>query len=298
MGCAYHAGVLYSLLHHTGWDARDAASIVGTSAGSLVGALLRSNVSVEELVRLTNGGEIVDGRLRVFQQASETETPTAMQWMRSLRPPTAGGLWSSARHGSARPAILSMARPSHIDLTAVITELDHLSTAAWPDRDLRVCAVSMASGRRRVLGSDSGVALSRAVAASCAVPGLFAPQRVGEEWLVDGGVHSVTNVDVTPFEDVDEVWVIAPMAGAVFRHITTSAIRNRIGASLRRELRSVPNGMPVRLFEPGREASQAMGIALMSKDRSAATLLAGFLETGDLMATDIASPPVGSRPRS
>jgi NTE family protein len=297
VGCAYHAGVLFGLLHHTGWDARDAASIVGTSAGSLVGALLRSNVSVEELVRLTNGGPI-EGRLRALHQASGTETPTALQWMRSLRPPTAGGLWSSARHGSPRPAILSMARPSRVDLTAMVGEIDRLSSRAWPDRDLRICAVSTASGRRRVLSSESGVAVSRAVAASCAVPGMFAPQRVGGEWLVDGGVHSVTNVDVTPFEDVDEVWVIAPMAGAVFRHVSTSAIRTRIGASLRRELRSVPNGMRVRLFEPGQEASQAMGIALMSKDRSAATVLAGFLETGDVMATDIASRSVGSSPRS
>jgi predicted acylesterase/phospholipase RssA len=125
-------------------------------------------------------------------------------------------------------------------------------------------------------------------------PGLFTPQRVGGEWLVDGGVHSVTNVDVTPFADVDEGWVVAPMAGAVFRHFTTSAMHNRIGASLRRELRSVPNGMRVRLFEPGHEASQAMGIALMSKDRSAATVLAGFLETGDVIATDVASRSVGS----
>ena len=52
VGCAYHAGVLAGLQHHTGWDARDAVSIVGTSAGSLVGALLRVGLGPDDLVAL------------------------------------------------------------------------------------------------------------------------------------------------------------------------------------------------------------------------------------------------------
>ena len=43
---------------------------------------------------------------------------------------------------------------------------------------------------------------------------------------MDGGVHSVTNIDVLPFDRLDEVWVIAPMAGAVFQHFGTGGMRN------------------------------------------------------------------------
>ena len=38
VGHAFHAGVLAALSDETGWDAGDAEVIVGTSAGSLVGA--------------------------------------------------------------------------------------------------------------------------------------------------------------------------------------------------------------------------------------------------------------------
>jgi NTE family protein len=288
VGCAYHAGVLYSLLHHTGWDAREAESIVGTSAGSLVGALLRGGVDAEELCTLVNGGSSIGvaERLRPFQHASETKipAPTALDWLRVFRPPTPLGLLGSMRYRSLRPALLSMVRPPRFDLRALVEELDYLSPHGWPDRDLRICTVDMASGRRRVLGSGAGVSLSTAVAASCAVPGLFAPQKVGRHRLMDGGVHSVTNIDVLPFDRLDEVWVIAPMAGAVFQHFGTGGMRNRIAATLRHELRSVPAGMRVRLFEPQREASGAMGLDLMATDRSARTVLAGFLETGDAVS--------------
>ncbi|MDQ1475357.1 MAG: hypothetical protein QOE62_586, partial [Actinomycetota bacterium] len=38
VGHAFHAGVLAGITEATGWDARDAEVIVGTSAGSVVGA--------------------------------------------------------------------------------------------------------------------------------------------------------------------------------------------------------------------------------------------------------------------
>jgi NTE family protein len=290
VGCAYHAGVLYSLLHHFDWDARDAASIVGTSAGSLVGGLLRRGVAPDELATLVNGGPVdrIADRLRPLHRASPVATPSTLQVLRSLRPPTPKGVWRSARHGSARPAMLSMVRRSTLDLADMTRELDLMSGQGWPDDDLRVCTVSARSGRRRVLDGQSGVSLSTAVAASCAVPGLFAPQRVAGEWLVDGGLHSVTNVDVLPFDRIDEVWVVAPMAGAVFRQLRTNPVRHRIETALRNELRSVPRGMRVRLFVPREEASAAMGVDLMSGDRSARTLLAGFLETGDAAAPAVA----------
>ncbi|MCU1359566.1 MAG: putative esterase of the alpha-beta hydrolase superfamily [Ilumatobacteraceae bacterium] len=286
VGCAYHAGVLFSLMHHLEWDARQATSIVGTSAGSLVGGLLRRGVSPEELASLVNGGPVDDvaDRLRPLHQASTVATPSTMQVLRSLRPPTPRGMWLSARHRSTRPAMLSMVRPSRFDLADMTRELDQLEGPEWPHGDLRVCTVSAKSGRRRVLTATSDVPLATAVAASCAVPGLFAPQRVAGEWLVDGGMHSVTNVDALPFDDIDEVWVVAPMAGAVFRKLRTNPMHRRIESTLRNELAKVPAGMRVRLFVPGDEASAAMGIDLMSTDRSARTLLAGFLETGDAAA--------------
>ena len=62
-GMAFHAGVLLALHHDLGWDARDADVIVGTSAGSIVGALLRAGVTPEDLAAwATDATPTQDGR--------------------------------------------------------------------------------------------------------------------------------------------------------------------------------------------------------------------------------------------
>lgn len=47
-GMAFHVGVLWALQHDLDWDARSADVIVETSAGSIVGALLRAGVAPED----------------------------------------------------------------------------------------------------------------------------------------------------------------------------------------------------------------------------------------------------------
>src|SRR5262245_63883401 len=49
VGQAYHAGALAALEHDTGWDARSADVIVGTSAGARTGLLLRAGYRPSEL---------------------------------------------------------------------------------------------------------------------------------------------------------------------------------------------------------------------------------------------------------
>ena len=51
VGHAFHAGVLAALADETGWDAREAEVVVGTSAGSVVGALLRAGMSAKTTTR-------------------------------------------------------------------------------------------------------------------------------------------------------------------------------------------------------------------------------------------------------
>ena len=54
VGMSYHAGVLQALSEHGGFDPSSADLIVGTSAGSVVGTLLRSGWSAEELWRFAH----------------------------------------------------------------------------------------------------------------------------------------------------------------------------------------------------------------------------------------------------
>ena len=83
----------------------------------------------------------------------------------------------------------------------------------WPGRPLLVPVVDAATGDRRVLDRCSGVDLVDAVAASCAVPGVWPPVTFdGARWI-DGGVWSLTNADLASGHD--RVLVLAPIVDPV-----------------------------------------------------------------------------------
>ena len=114
------------------------------------------------------------------------------------------------RPGSLLAGLLPAGRTS----TEVISRpLGAIFGDAWPDRDLRVCAVRARDARRVVFGTPGAppVDVGRAVAASCAVPAWFAPVHIGTERYVDGGVHSPTNADVLVPDALDLVVVSSPM---------------------------------------------------------------------------------------
>jgi NTE family protein len=73
---------------------------------------------------------------------------------------------------------------------------EHIGEKPWPDRDLRVTAVDCESGDFAVWTRESGVSLARAVASSCAVPGLFPAVRINSRLYTDGGVRSGTSADL------------------------------------------------------------------------------------------------------
>jgi NTE family protein len=81
----------------------------------------------------------------------------------------------------------------------------------WPARAVRIVAVDAESGEPRVFDNTSGVNLVDAVAASCAVPGVWPPATVDGRRYVDGGVRSGTNADHAA--GAARVLVIAPMGG-------------------------------------------------------------------------------------
>jgi NTE family protein len=94
-----------------------------------------------------------------------------------------------------------------------------LPVQEWPDRDLRLTVVRKATGERIVLDRHGPTGLVDAVAASCAVPGIWPAVTLDGQEYVDGGVHSTTNADLAAGADqvlvlvpvmLDEVW-LGPM---------------------------------------------------------------------------------------
>jgi len=76
-----------------------------------------------------------------------------------------------------------------------------------------VTAVDAATGEFRTFDRDSGVPLVQAVAASCAVPGVYPPVTIGGRRYVDGGMRSAANVDLAA--GVERVVVLAVLTSNV-----------------------------------------------------------------------------------
>lgn len=83
-----------------------------------------------------------------------------------------------------------------------------LPTPGWPERPLVLTAVDAATGELETFTAAGDVALVDAVAASCAVPGIWPAVTIGERRFIDGGVRSSTNVDLAA--GCDRILVLLP----------------------------------------------------------------------------------------
>jgi NTE family protein len=83
-----------------------------------------------------------------------------------------------------------------------------LPRSTWPERPLQLTAVDAHTGALTVFTKDSGVELTDAVTASCAVPGVWPPVTINGRGYIDGGVRSGSNADLA--QGCDRVLVITP----------------------------------------------------------------------------------------
>ena len=277
-GGAFHAGVLAALHDATGWDARHASVVVGTSAGSLAGAGLRAGLSPADMLaraedrRLSPEG----ARLLVGVSAPPRISPLRPRRQANLPQQLLATLTrAAARPFAARPlAIFAGLLPEGAVSTDIISEgVAAFDTGAWPDDPLWICAVRQSDGRRVVFGRDDRRApLPEAVAASCAIPGFFQPVTIDGDAYIDGGVHSPTNADVLGRADpaLDLVLVSSPMsiAGRGVRLAGDQPARRWSRALLDLEARRLRRtGVHVLAFQPTAGDATVMGVNAMDPSR-------------------------------
>jgi NTE family protein len=290
VGQAYHAGVLAALEHDYGWDPRSAEVIIGTSAGSITGTLLRRGVPASELAAWTVRAPLTDeGRL--LEEMFGTEHPDLaplrpldLVLRRPSLPSPRMVLNALTRPREFRPlrAALSLVGPGEFDIVEQLAALG--STDSWPEDDLWISTVRREDGKHVVFGREDApkAPLHHAVSASCAVPGYFAPVRIGRYEYVDGGAHSPTSADLLRDRDLDLVIVVSPMSGPeALPHDVYGAARwhaTRLAAREVRALRST--GTPVVVFRPGRAEQEAMGNDFLSAARVDRIVQESFLASG------------------
>jgi predicted acylesterase/phospholipase RssA len=142
-------------------------------------------------------------------------------------------------------------------------------------------AVRVPTGRR-VLLSGADHPLAAIVAASSAVPWLFAPVRLGGRLFADGGVRSMVHADHALA--ADHLLVVAPIAGPMFGpggRAMELMLRNELGRWQR------STGGKAHLIRPDREiASLARHpLDLFDKQRAAAVYPLAYAQATRLLAT-------------
>ncbi|WP_210652184.1 patatin-like phospholipase family protein [Nocardioides sp. SYSU D00065] len=254
-GIAWELGILTGLAE-AGVDLTDADIVVGTSAGSVVGAQVTNGLSLPELyaTQLGPADAELGGRLSRIAALK-------------LVPPYA--LPGSGRAKLARVGRVARAahEPGTVDREGVIRA--RLPVHDWPNRDLRVTAVDTVSGEFTVFTPESGVDLVAAVAASCAVPTVWPPVAIGERTYMDGGMRSTANVDVA--RGAERVVVLAPLPRAFSKK---TSIRSQIE-------RVAPRAWSV--VTPDADALASFGRNLLDPAKRAAAAEAGLRQSRGLV---------------
>ncbi len=249
-GVAWELGVIAGLAE-AGLRLADADLVVGTSAGSVVGADITSGHDLEDLYQRQLAPPVGEIAAKMGRGVL-----ARLGWiMLTSRNP------DRARRRIGRLAVAARTEPEAARRKVIE---GRLPTRDWPATPvLRVTAVDAESGEFTVFDATSGVDLVDAVGASCAVPGVWPPVSIGGRRYVDGGMRSAANADLA--DGYARVVIIAPITqgfGQMASPMAQAAVLTSAGAS-------------VVLIKPDAAAVQAIGKNLLDPARRAASALAG-----------------------
>ena len=280
-GGAWLTGGLDALAEETGWDPASADCVVGTSAGSMIGALCASGIPPWFMVAHSRGETFEGVQDARGREASEADRAAGAGFrFERAWPPIGPGSWQLALRTLAQPHRYTPATVATGWLPRGIFTVEGLKDtirgvvpSGWsPHPNLWIVACDYSTGRRVAFGREgSPVAdLADAVAASCAIPGLYHPVAIDGRRYVDGGIYSTSNADILRNEELDLVICLNPTSTLhpirainprdAFNIVFQRASGRRLGSEVKK-LRA--SGTEVVLIQPLHEDLHAMGPNLM-----------------------------------
>jgi NTE family protein len=293
VGIAWQTGLAAGLGRH-GVDLSKADLVVGTSAGSAVGAQIAL-------------GRDMEGALARYEDARPRPTGASVGAgsAASTGGGSAGGAAPGTGPGGAMAKLMElMAKAAAADgdpeqmraeigrfaLEAetgpeerFVDAFRYLAGEIWPAH-YRCTAVDALTGEFKVWDGRQGETLERAVASSCAVPGVFPPITINGRRYIDGGMRSGTNTDLA--EGFERVLVVTLMSGNRMPVTDPRMERYRARAEAEQAVVTAAGGQ-VRAVGPDDNAAEVMGINLMDPSVSPAAAHAGSLQ-GEALAGELA----------
>jgi NTE family protein len=269
LGVAWETGLL-AALREEGIDVGSADLVVGTSAGSIVGTTVAAG-ELDDLIAQQQ--EPADAEISgVMAQADLAELiKTFAHW---------GGLEQVTNQDIKDLGALALAAKTAPEEQWIAYFENTLPVRDWPATPLKLTAVETSTAEFAAWDRDSGVDLRRAVASSCAVPGLFPTVTINGGRYTDGGVRSGTNADLA--QGYDTVLIIAPIgSGEGGIDPLLGRMANAEAGALRAQ------GSSVELLFPDQPTLDVFGINRMDATRRPQSLEAGAAQ-GRQLAPKIA----------
>ncbi|MFN9745344.1 MAG: patatin-like phospholipase family protein [Betaproteobacteria bacterium] len=228
LGAVYEIGALVALEESIrGLDLNALDGYVGVSAGSFLAAGLANGMTARQLCTAFIDG---DSRHPDHVPASMFMRPALAEFSGRLAalPGLAGrAAWQALRgrpwlsaleqQGRALPTGLFSHEPIEARLRSLLSAPgrsdDFRRLAATHGRRLVIVATDLDSGEAVPFGrpGHDHVPISRAVAASAALPGLFPPVPVDGRWCVDGALKKTLHASVLLDDGVDLVLCLNPL---------------------------------------------------------------------------------------
>lgn len=169
---------------------------LGTSAGSAVASQLAGGADIEELYAQQIAVETAELGAELDVVAFGQRIAALMEGATSAE---------EVRRRIGQFALTAETAPSADRRAVIAARLHH---DQWPARRLLITAINTATGELRVFDRDSGVDLIDAVSASCAVPGVWPTVEIDGVHYMDGGVRTISNVDIAA--GCDPILILTP----------------------------------------------------------------------------------------
>lgn len=286
LGFAWTVGALTALQHELGIEPAPGDLRIGTSAGAVISGLLGCGLDVDGIRRHQIGMPLPEDPPISWNHDADSGSsrpPRPAWWPGSPRL-----AWDGIRRPASVSPVLALSgllprgrgslQPIHRMVDSVLAHT--VGVGNWPPRTW-IVATDYSSGRRTVFGRAGApvAGLADAICASCAIPAWYTPVHIDSRPYIDGAAVSNASVDLLAGEDLDEVFVLAPMAAVHPDNPRSPVARleRRVRRSITRGIthdvnRLRASGMRVTLLTPGPEDLATMGANLMNPRRRTAVL--------------------------